>query len=113
MSDISRDDIQRAIREELRDLIRNVEQIERRTDDLDQTQEEIRRLAPQLERVARQMEETHQDVEKIDRLAIDMQELKSQLMATQQYLRQVAQYLEALDQRERGGQDDDSGYRKG
>lgn len=122
MADISKDDVKRAVQDSLGD-IRNdikrmhsdVEKIERRTEDLDESQQEIKRLIDKLEQVSRQVEEVYHDADKIDRVIVEMSELRGQLQNSNQYLQQVSGYLGALDGRLRlhfGDEKEDEGYRK-
>jgi methyl-accepting chemotaxis protein len=121
MGDISKSDVQAAVRDGLNDIkidikrIRDdVQKIEQRTNDLDQSQEDIKRLVQQLETVARQMTEVYHDADKIDRVVIEIGDLKNQLVSSVHYLQQISQYLGALDQRFRAkfGDSEDDGYRK-
>lgn len=118
----TRDDVQRAVRDGLNDLkndinrIRDaVQRVDQRTDDLDRSQDEIKRLVqlePHIMNLSRKMDDVHHDADKIDRVMVEVGSLKSQLMATTQYLQQVASYLQAMDQRYRSENSEDSGYRK-
>lgn len=121
MADLSRDDVQRAVREGLNDVkqdiqrIRDdVQKIEQRTNDLDRTQDEIQRLIPRFETLSRQMEEVHDDANKIDRVIVEINNIKSQLQGSVTYLQQVSEYLGGVDQslRAKFGDPNDDGYRK-
>lgn len=121
MADLSRDDVQRAVREGLNEFrndiqrIRDdIQKIEQRTNDLDRTQDEIQRLIPRFETLARQMEEVHDDADKIDRVVVEINGIKSQLQSSVGYLQQVSEYLGGVDQRlrEKFGDASDDGFRK-
>ncbi len=111
MADLNRGDVQQAVQDGLRD-VRNevariresVQRVDQRTEDLDRSQDEIKQLS-------RQMNDVHHDADKIDRVMVDINDLRAQLQATNQYLKEVAGYLSALDERQRGSGDDD-GYKK-
>lgn len=122
MADLSQSDVQRAVRDELSEIKKeiyrirdDVQKIEQRTNDLDRSQEEIKRLfefMPKLETLSRQMVEVHDDADKIDRVISHVDELRAPLLHTSQYLQQVAAYLNALDGRLRQKfGDDDDGFR--
>ena len=122
MADLSKDDVKYAVRDALGDarddikrLHSDVQKIEQRTNDLDESQAEIKRLVERLDRVSQQVEEVYHDADKIDRVMVEMTELRTQLQNSNQYLQQVSGYLGALDGRFRaqfGDEKDDEGYRK-
>lgn len=99
MTDLSRDDVTRAVRDGLNDLRNDLnrikdltQRIDDRTNDLDRSQEEIKRLAelvPRLETLTRD--------NKIERISADVEQLKSTQAASTQYLQQISKYLESID----------------
>lgn len=112
MADITRNDVQQAVQDGLRDIRNDVSRIkdavgrvDQRTDDLDRSQEEIKQLS-------RKMEDVHHDADKIDKVIVDINDLRSQLQVTNQYLKQVAEYLAAFDQVQRERNENDDGYKK-
>lgn len=118
MAELTKQDLQYAIQDALRDIkndIRNIKEntvkVEQRTNDLDQSQVEIRRLvelAPKFEGLGRELKEISMDVNNLDGLMGEVQTLKSQLQMTTEYLRQVAGYLQAMDARHRGQAENDA-----
>lgn len=111
MAEITKVDIQRAVQEAMRDIRSDVHtiksdvaKVEQRTNDLDQSQVEIRRLvelAPKLDLLTKQMQGVASDVNRMDGLMDEIRQLKNQLQMTSDYLKQVAAYLQAMDQRHR------------
>jgi len=112
MAEVTRDDVQRAVQDGLRDVkdsmqrvLASVQRVDQRTDDLDASQREIselRRLAPIIEDLNRRT------VQEFDRLRLNSEDMKGRIQNMEQGIQRITEYLQA--QSKAAGEE--KGYKK-
>lgn len=108
MSDLSRNDVRQAVREELSSLLNEVRtirdastRIDQRTNDLDNSQQQISYMAAE-------MKAAFQDLQTVGQInPRDIQDIKLRVQNIEKGIAQIVQYLQSTE-RERS---QDSGYR--
>ena len=112
MSEITKDDIHRAIQDSVRDIINSlnhirdqVERIDRRTDDLDESQREIRDLSQKIQHLYPQLEVITRGAREPDQLRLEVEDIKLRTQNIERGVQQITAYLQAqhqTEQEERG-----------
>lgn len=112
MSDLTKDDVQRAVQDSTRDLTSNitrirdqVEQMSQRTNDLDESQREIRDLSQKIQQIYPQLVELTRNPDDLERLRTDIEDIKVRTQNIERGVQQITAYLQAqhkIDQEESG-----------
>lgn len=127
MADLaSRDDVQRAVQEGLRDIrndlarIRDdVQKIEQRTNDLDDSQREIKQLAdtimqirPELQDVIRQLAQNGGAGDQLERVVAAANDTMLRTQNVERGVLAITQYLQAREQAKADSNESNDGFRK-
>lgn len=122
----SRDDVQRAVQDGLRDIrndlarIRDdVQKIEQRTNDLDESQREIRQLAdtimqirPELQNVIRQLAQNGGAGDQLERVVASTNDAMLRTQNIERGVLAITQYLQAKEQAKDNPNESNDGFRK-
>ena len=122
----SRDDVQRAVQDGLRDIrndlarIRDdVQKIEQRTNDLDDSQREIRQLAdtimqirPELQNVIRQLAQNGGAGDQLERVVAAANDTMLRTQNVERGVLAITQYLQAKEQAKADSNESNDGFRK-
>jgi len=105
MADVSKDDVQAIVRDAVRDLksefssMRDqVQRVDKRTDDLDESQHEIRELFVKIEHLYPKLEELVHLTDEIERVAKDVEDVKLRTQNIERGVAAITQYLQAAQQ---------------
>jgi short-subunit dehydrogenase involved in D-alanine esterification of teichoic acids len=116
MSDITKDDVQRAVQDSMRDMASNinrmrdqVERIDQRTNDLDESQREIRDLSQKIQQIYPQLEVLVRNANELDNLRMGIEDVKLRTQNIERGMQQITAYLQAQHQTAQQEQ----GYSKG
>jgi DNA repair exonuclease SbcCD ATPase subunit len=112
MSDVTKDDVSRIVQDGIRDMANNVnrtreqiERIEQRTNDLDDSQREIRDLSQKVQNLYPQLEVLTRNPVDFERLRIDIEDVKQRTQNIERGVQQITAHLQAQHedaQQERG-----------
>lgn len=105
MADLSKDDVQAIIRDGIRDLKSDfsgmrdqIQRIDKRTDDLDESQHEIRELFVKFEHLYPKLDELVRLTDEIERITKDVEDVKLRTQNIERGVAAITQYLQAAQQ---------------
>lgn len=115
MSELTRDDINRAVQDSMRDLAANVgrirdqvERINQRTGDLDESQREIRDLSQKIQHIYPELEKLARNANELDNLRLGLEDVKLRTQNIERGVGQITTYLQAQHKQEQ----EDSGFKR-